>query len=256
MDKLNEKFKSKIKVIKNAKFAKELWNKEIDTEKKENFKRFFHIRPTTSGFTIVSTHAEKPMNGIQGISCSNLKQGIDRISDSITNKSVKWENSYIMKKTNNKDSFKTTYRSDEEYKLQAKFINMILEENKELKDIFEVKELYFIGSEVILPGEEDKIDVLAYGKTVSGCQKLFFIEIKKAGNVYRDRKEKAFEQVKRYIEVYSKDQYFVDLIKNYPMLNDEIEVNNCLCEGWVVKGNTKEEKMMKKDENYIEIFQP
>jgi hypothetical protein len=79
--------------------------------------------------------------------------------------------------------------------------------------------------------------------------------VKKAGKVSRDLKEKAFEQVQEYVDVYSKDKDFATLIANYPMLDREIDINECECEGWVVKGNTNEEKMIKKDANYIEIFQ-
>jgi hypothetical protein len=195
------------------------------------------------------------MDGLAGITKINLKNAINNIANSIDNENIKWEKANYANKLGNKKEFPTMLRPNKEYKVQANFINKILEGSKEIKDIFGVKELDFIGSEIILPGKKEKIDILAYGETSSGNKKIFFIEVKKAGKVARDRKEKAFEQVQEYVDVYSKDKDFATLIANYPMLDREIDINECECEGWVVKGNTNEEKMIKKDTNYIEIFQ-
>jgi hypothetical protein len=245
-------------VIKNSKFGKEEWNKIESEDVKKKFKKYFHLRPTQSGFTIVSTHPNRPMNGIQAVSKLNLKVGIENIEKAINNENIEWKkaNIILLRNHNKTRGFHITQkRPNKEYKVQANFINKLLEGSKEIKDIFGVKELDFIGSEIILPGKKEKIDILAYGETSSGSKKIFFIEVKKAGKVSRDLKEKAFEQVQEYVDVYSKDKDFATLIANYPMLDREIDINECECEGWVVKGNTNEEKMIKKDANYIEIFQ-
>ena len=62
---------SKENILRRAKEAKEIWDNKLSKSSKNTFAEFFHIRPTSSGFTIVSTNSEKPMNGNNKInSCS------------------------------------------------------------------------------------------------------------------------------------------------------------------------------------------
>lgn len=239
-----------MKVIENAKFAKRIWDEKIDKKAKEKFRKCFHLRPTTDYITIVSTHKEKYMNGLKVSKC-NLEQGIVKCAEALCNEE-KLNEVNIKLRNGNTKSFPTTKRSNKEYTIQAKFINEIVRQNVELKKAFDVVNLHLIGSEIILPGEEDKIDILAYGSTNKNKYKLFFIEVKEANG---DKKEEAFKQVKRYMKTYIENENFIEFINNYPMLEENIDITKFEYEGWVVKGNTNETKIRYKASHYIEVPQ-
>ena len=239
-----------MKVIENAKDAKRIWDEKIDEKTKAKFRKYFHLRPTTGGITIISTHKEKYMNGIEVSKC-NLEQGIVKCAEALCNEE-KLNEVNIKLKNGNTRTFPTTKRPNKEYTMQAKFINEIVKQNIELKKFFDVVNLHLIGSEIILPGKKDKIDILAYGNTNENKYKLFFIEVKEAKG---DKKEKAFEQVRRYMKTYIEDKDFITLINNYPMLEENIDITKFEPESWVVKGNTNETKISYKDKHYIEVPQ-
>lgn len=236
-------------VLNNAKIAKEGW--EEYNSKKENletvtkFKKFFHIRPTTSGYTIISTHRDKPMNGIFVNSSKakvgakektklKLQEAISIISQNIKGENIDW----------NEMKFKQTGRVDDEYRFQAYFINEIIG-NEQFKNILGVKELYFIGSEVILhegvKGKRRKPDVLAH----DGNGKVFFFELKRSGS-----KDNSIEQVNDYIKYYENDENYKELLLNYPMTEIK-EIKEYI--GWAVEGNEGKRNIEKIKDRYIKI---
>ena len=239
-----------MKVIENAKQAKTTWDEKIDEKTKEKFRKYFHLRPATEYITIVSTHKRKYMNGLKVSKC-NLEQGIVKCAEALCD-AEKLKEVNIKLRNGNTRTFLTTKRPNKEYTIQAKFINEIIRQNIELKKLFDVVNLHLIGSEIILPGKKDKIDILAYGNTNENKYKLFFIEVKETKG---DKKEKAFEQVRRYMKTYIENKDFITLINNYPMLEENIDITKFEPESWVVKGNTNETKISYKGNHYIEVPQ-
>lgn len=237
-------------VLNNAKIAKEMWeeysSKKENLENAKKFKKFFHIRPTTKGYTIVSTHKEKPMNGLK-IESSTAKVGaeertklklqetINTILQRINGENINW----------NKMKFKQTGRVDDEYRFQAYFINEIIS-NEDFKKIIGVKELYFIGSEVILhegnKGKRMKPDIVAR----DGNGKVFFFELKRTGS-----NDNPIEQVDKYIKHYEKDKQYEELILNYPMTKKVKEIKEYI--GWAVEGSEGNRKIEKINDRYIKI---
>ena len=236
-------------VLNNAKIAKE--GLEEYSSKKDNletltkFKKFFHIRPTTSGYTIVSTHKEKPMNGIFVTSSKakvgakektklKLQEAISLISQKINGENIDWS----------KMKFKQTHRVDDEYRFQAYFINEIIN-NEQFKNILGVKELYFIGSEVILhegvKGKRLKPDVVAH----DGKGKIFLFELKRSGS-----KDDPIEQVNDYIKHYGKNKDYKELLLNYPMTEVK-EIKEYI--GWAVEGSEGKRNIEKVKDRYIKI---
>ncbi len=140
--------------------------------------------------------------------------------------------------------FKQTGRVDDEYRFQAYFINEIIN-NEQFKNILGVKELYFIGSEVILHEgvrqTRRKPDVVAH----DGRGKIFLFELKRNGS-----KDKAIEQVNDYIEYYGESENYKELLLNYPMTEvKEIKEYN----GWAVEGNEGKRNIEKVKDKYIKI---
>lgn len=148
---------SKDDVIKNAKLAKERWEDLQDKELKIAFRKNFHIRPTSEGITLVSTHPDKPMNGNKAVKIRRKAQYF-------------FDEEFIRKCVNlksNSDEWKkigiTKGDKGPEAHLQAWLINVINNcENKYDKELFElkkalnVKDVYFIGSELIFQEEKTK----------------------------------------------------------------------------------------------------
>ena len=228
-------------VLNNAEYGKKIYEElEEKLEEIYKFKKFFHIRPITDGFTIISTHPERPMNGIK-VRKTKLKEAIIQISKSIEKENIDWNKAKL-----NSKEFPISGDSKGEYRLQANFINTITKGNKQLNNILEVNKLYFIGSEMILQEnrtkEGKKPDVVAIGDN----GKVFLFELKTSKNKVDDPKT----QVEKYIETYENNEPYKNLILNYPMTKID-RINKY--EGWIVRGNKDIEDIIKIQDNYIEI---
>lgn len=229
-------------VLSNAKYGKRAYE-ELEKEKLdevEKFKKFFHIRPKTGGFTIVSTHPERPMNGIK-VPKTKLKGAIIQIAQSIEKDKIDWERAKI-----NSKEFHISGKSKGEYRLQANFINTITKGNKQLNNILGVNNLYLIGSEMILQENTtkggNKPDVVA----IDDNGRVLLFELKTSKNKVDDPKT----QVEKYTETYEKNERYERLILNYPMTKID-NINKY--EGWIVRGNKDIEDIIKIQDNYIEI---
>lgn len=237
-------------VIKNAKIAKEFWSEY--SKKKENqevitkFNQFFHIRPTTKGCTIVSTHPERPMNGIEIGSFKRVKKGeaitkqklqecIEKIAAKVKGDKVEWEDL----------GFKNGKIKDES-RFQAYFINEIIH-NAQFKEIVGVENLYFIGSEIILQEKQvsggGRPDVVAH----DGKGKIILFELK----VGKNKKDNPIEQVNRYIKRYQDDRRYQELLLNYPAIKEVEQIDEYI--GWAVGGDEGKKQMQKVGDGKISI---
>jgi len=203
-------------IIKNTKTASEQWI-EFASKKKDidQFKKLFHLRPTKSGVTIVSTNLGKPMRGIK-VGRKVAKKHLENIyseynssvdEDDFNNKldDLKFQNRKISKDKINEEI------------VQAKMIREI-SGNQVLKNFLEVDELIFIASEFILHSSTDsdnlpreRVDIIAY----DGENKIFLFELKTPDN----KKDNPENQLKKYLKKYSehKKQETISVLSEYPI---------------------------------------
>ncbi len=240
-------------VIENAKIAKEIWDELNDEELKKSFKRNFHVRPKTSGVTLVSTHPSKPMNGNENVRIKTKRS---------TGKAKYFDENLIRKCANlnlSKENFEelgiTKGDKGFEAHLQAWLINVINDcENqyhKELKEALKLNEIFFIGSELIF--QEDVVkkgqrpDIVIHdGKGI-----VYILELKTSKGYPRKDGKNPHEQVQEYIEKYKLDEQYKKLLLNYPMVEKLNEIKEY--RGFVVKGDKNTEKIYVDEDGIIRI---
>lgn len=198
-------------IIENAQYATVAWD-GLESPDKENLRKYFHLRPTQSGVTIVSTLPYAPMRGITGLaSVSAISDELKRISANfkkITQDDEEAAQAIL------RDELGFALRSDDgnhdalEEAYQAMMINSMNQSN--LADSLGLigKRIDFVASELIFELGPNRVDIVGI------CDgELYFFELK------RDRTTKV-DQVRRYVEYYSQPTnlgILKRLLQNYPI---------------------------------------
>ena len=198
-----------MKIIDNAKMASVVWN-DLNIEQQKAIKKSFHLRPTNSGVSIISTMPSFPMRGITNVS---NKKDLKKILEGIFSKLKK------IYSTEEKDSIKVlkglgfpkrgeSSKKELEEDIQALMIrNMMTDENLR-KRLNAANKIRFIASEFILKQGNNRIDIIGFDE-----KDLYFFELKK------ERTTKV-DQVKNYVDYYSEEQnlkVLKDVLRNYPI---------------------------------------
>jgi|AntAceMinimDraft_17_1070374.scaffolds.fasta_scaffold01571_8 hypothetical protein len=195
-------------IIKNAKTATNVWNK-LDSDKQKKLKKHFHLRPTNSGITIVSTLPFLPMRGINVKSKKNLGIKLNELYNDyeiIVGVDENKAENHLISTYQFKQRNKTKYNIGSiEEDMQTLIINSMI--NNELNlSITLNKKIMFITSELIIVKGKHRVDIVGFDG-----EDLYFFEIKK------DRTTKV-EQVSDYVSHYKSIRYKLeDLLKNYPI---------------------------------------
>ena len=198
-----------MEIIGYAQMAADLWN-TIPQEKKDSLRRHFHLRPTNSGITIVSTLPFSPMRGLTDIKNKNdLLNKLNQIHDNI--KKIcsvnEGEASTILEEIGfSKRNVKKEQYIEED--IQALMIrSMSKDENLRIK-LKAKNKIQFIASELIFEGGKNRVDVVGF----DGVD-LYLFELKKGRTTKVD-------QVKRYVDYYSDSKNLIilqELLKTYPI---------------------------------------
>jgi hypothetical protein len=198
-----------MEIIRYAKMAAELWN-NLPQENKVSLRRHFHLRPTNSGITIVSTLPFFPMRGLKNIKNENkLSNKLNEIHDNIKKIcSIDGKTAInILEKVGFKNRENTKDKSIEE-DIQALMIrSMSKDENLRIK-LKANNKIQFIASELIFEKGKNRVDIVGF----DGID-LFLFELKKGRTTKVD-------QVKRYVDYYSESKNLAilqELLKNYPI---------------------------------------
>lgn len=217
--------------LENTKIAKEQWEMFAkDCDNINDFRKDFHLRPTSSGVTIVSSLKEKPMRGIK-VGKTVVKKKLGEIYEIIKLQ----EKLELLTQMKFQDRINTSaHKKEEDY--QAEMISKMMD-NESLKKALNVEKLIFITSEFILhdsgdKSEKNRIDIIAY----DGANRLFFFELKEPNNT----KDDGYSQVKRYLKVYGegeKKKQMLEILANYPGCS--IKLDNLKIEGYVIVGYSK-----------------
>lgn len=243
-------------LIKNAKMAKKIWDELNDEELKKSFKRNFHIRPKTSGVTLVTTHPSKPMNGNEKVRI-RTKRSTGKADCYFDEDFIRECANLNLSKENLGKLGITKGGKGFEANLQAWLINVINDcenqYNKELKEALGINEIYFIGSELIF--QEDVVkkgqrpDIVIH----DGNGIVYILELKTNKGYPRKDGKNPHEQVQEYIEKYKLDEQYKNLLLNYPMVEKLDKITEY--RGVVVKGDKNTETIYK-DEDTGEIRIP
>jgi hypothetical protein len=218
-------------VLKNAKRAK------AQLSEIANPVPFFHIRPTSSGITFVTTHKDRAMRGIAKISAARTGEMLTLASRSIKGAAVDFSRVKYVRKTGRTEIFEErtqaslSKKREKEFAIQAFVINAIVSGEKSLPDKFGVDRLFFMGSELILQdgtvNSGQRIDIVAH----DGNGKILFIELKDEST-----KDDPCDQMRKYLKKYGNDEQFKELLLNYPSIPGISKVDRPF-EGWVIVGD-------------------
>lgn len=191
--------------------AEQTWNDFVKADNgRLRISRYFHLRPTNSGITVVTTLNNYEMRGVPGIRHAKalraLLEKIDKNYDVLV--SIDDE-----KKENVLQALGFLCRSDAkerklEEKIQATMINTMSDDKNLAEKLETGKPIRFIASELIFEKGKHRVDIVG-----SDDQDVYFFELKK------DRTT-AVRQVKEYIEYYSKKEKNVilrQLLASYPI---------------------------------------
>lgn len=197
-------------IIKNAEMATNAWIK-LDKKDRDKLKKYFHLRPTQSGITIVSTLSFLPMRGLN-------PNGANKISDALN--FLKQKNNYrkiTQVSTENAKMFLTD--KDNEFYFKSRSGKSILEEDVQatminymgddsnLKNKLRLRnKIKFVSSELIFQQGKQRVDIVGYDK-----KDIYFFELKK------DRTSK-MNQLTDYINYYNNHiDVLRELLSNYPI---------------------------------------
>jgi len=198
-----------LKILDYAQMATNIW-KTMPQEKQYSISRYFHLRPTNSGITIISTIPLFSMRGITSIKDEDtLNKILKKIYKNISKISAVDKTTVVetLKEIGFKQR-KSAEKGDIEEDVQALMIqNMSNDENLRIK-LDAKNKIQFIASELIFEKGRNRVDIVGF----DGVD-LFLFELKK------DRTTKV-DQVKRYVDYYSepkKLEILKQLLKIYPI---------------------------------------
>ncbi|MBR2894879.1 MAG: hypothetical protein IKC03_04370 [Oscillospiraceae bacterium] len=167
------------------------------------FKKYFHLRPTSDGITIVSTLPDAPMRGVYTKDSADLMQKLSSI-DAVLNKLVSENRKQILDTLEELGFKRRSTKSILEEDAQATFIRGMISNEPSYQGI------QFIASELTLE-QGMRFDVVGY----RACDDtLYLFELKKG------RTTSAAEQVSKYCEHIRKNKSdFEKIFSSYPNLS-------------------------------------
>ena len=193
-------------IISYAQIATEVYNELTANEKKQLIK--FHLRPTQSGVTIISTLPYAAMRGICNLKTKKeIKLQLKKIAKNSRKIMCDDENQaidYLQKLGFKTRLIKSKKPLEEDF--QAKMINFMVESNL-AKALKKREKIHFVASELTFEQGHHRVDVVGFDGTT-----VYLFELKK------DRTTKV-EQVKNYVDYYTSTRnisLFSTLLKNYP----------------------------------------
>jgi len=183
------------KIAANAKAAQEAWGDFVHNKK---MCECFHLRPTASGITIISTLPYAPMRGIP-LNAMKLKPVLDEISASI-NVLLGIDDDKSMELLDKWGFNRRKPSGFLEENAQAFFIQgMILKQ-----EMYEGIE--FVASELVLADSSCRFDVVGYKNN-----NIYIFEMKK------DRTIAGLMQTADYAKLANENKtHYLEVLKNYP----------------------------------------
>ena len=194
-------------ILRYAEVASEAWM-NLSIKDQETVKKYFHLRPTKSGVTLVTTLPFLAMRGKEkletAIEIGNLLKTIIARYGEITQDDDEKAKKIVLEILKIRKGARD-HEKDLEYDIQARMINHMSKDANLARVLGSDKEIKFIASELIFEQGPNRVDVVGFnGKT------LYFFELKK------DRTTKV-EQVKEYVNYYRNSELLKQLLSKYPI---------------------------------------
>ncbi len=201
-------------ILQNAKIATAVWN-GLDKDQREELHKYFHLRPTNSGITIITTLPFSPMRGLVEKNDVNLRKKLDDIYKELPILYSTEEGK--AKECLNVLGFKLREQDTDslEEAVQALMIRNMSTDSSLQKRLGAKEKIRFIASEFIFEQGNNRVDIIGYDGT-----DLYLFELKK------DRTTKV-EQVRKYVDYYNKNRaLLVDILRDYPINPVKSPVND------------------------------
>ncbi len=194
-------------IIENAKKATAAWER-LDKKDLDNLKKYFHLRPTQSGITVISTFSFLPMRGL-ALSSNNLSDALDYLKNNykiITQVDEKKAKEFLTD-TKKKFCFKSRSGSSVlEENIQATMINTMSKDSNLSQILNRSNPIQFIASELRFQQGKYRVDIVGYDK-----DDLYLFELKK------NRTTKV-AQLNSYVDYYTQHRDFLkQLLQDYPI---------------------------------------
>ena len=209
------------RIIENAKKATELWEK-LKKEDQNKLEKYFHLRPTQSGITIVSTLSFLPMRGLV-VTSNRLSAALNFLTKNyqrITKTDEDDAKKFLINK-NNAFFFKSrSGTSILEEDVQSTMINTMSDDSNLSTKLNRSSKIKFVASELRFQQGKHKVDIIGYDK-----EDLYLFELKRA-------RTSKMEQLTNYLEYYNNKHlgFLRDLLKNYPInpVKDFNQIKGCM----------------------------
>lgn len=198
----------KKQILDYAKVATAAWN-QFDQEDQKIIQKYFHLRPTQSGVTLVTTLPFLAMRGRDGLQSeddvSTLLRAIIKNYREITqdddDRAVEVVSDILGIVVGRRD----LSEDDLEYDIQARMINHMSDDSNLAKALGSKTMIQFVASEMIFEQGPNRVDIVGFNGS-----DLFFFELKKG----RTTKVK---QVADYVRHYGESPLLGPLLAVYPI---------------------------------------
>jgi len=196
------------KILNYAQMASSVWD-SMPQEKQQAINRYFHLRPTNSGVTIVSTYPYLPMRGKTSSDRETLESDLDKIfkySKRIS--SVDIDRAVEALKEIGFAERNSATGNDLEEDTQALMIQNMSNDENLRKRLGVENKIQFIASELVFERGKHRVDIVGF----DGVD-LFLLELKKG-------RTKKVDQVANYVNYYSEPknlEILKRLLKSYPI---------------------------------------
>jgi hypothetical protein len=202
-----QKRKKMLNIIKNAEIASQAWD-NLSYPNKDKIKRYFHLRPTNSGITLISTLPFAPMRGVN-IQEKEINKILARACDNLYKLTAdNKENALNSLKTILGMKVRTAVKEPLEEEAQAIMINSMGNDENLKNALNAPNKIRFIASELIFKKGNNRVDIIGFDGN-----DLYFFELKK------DRTTKV-KQVKDYLDYYQRpenESILRELLQKYPV---------------------------------------
>jgi len=194
-------------ILQYAEKASEAWG-ILSVEDQNKIKKYFHLRPTQSGVTLITTLSFLAMRGKDKLrTVEDIGKVLKIIAaryKEVTQDDDEMAKQVVLEILGIHEGSRD-HEKDLEYDIQARMIKHMSEDSNLARVLDSDREIKFIASELIFEQGPNRVDIVGFnGKT------LYFFELKK------DRTSKV-EQVKEYVNYYRNSDFLKQLLSRYPI---------------------------------------
>lgn len=237
-------------IINNARTASEAWAK-LSKAHQDKLKKYFHLRPTQSGITIVSTMSFLPMRGLTAkpVQIDEALNFLIKNFNKYTQVDQDKAKDFLV---NEECQFYFKSRSGAsvlEENIQALMINTMSEDKNLSRALDLTNNIQFIASELRFEMKAQRIDIVGYDS-----DDLYIFELKKA-------RTSKISQLQSYIAYYNDPiirEFLSELLENYPIYPVKAFNNiiGCMVMGYCENANARKKLIDQAKPHKVLFYEP